>query len=453
MNFDIISVLKSALDQGKIEFARLLLDNSEIDPSIENNIVIRTASERGYYKVVKFLLSDIRVCPTALNNDAIFKAARGGYYDIVRLLLKDGRADPSDDNNKTIIAACENGHIKLVKLLLDYKPSANQGYVDPTDQHNEAIRCASEHGYSKIVKMLLDYIPREHMAKVDFEDNQAKWNHALELAIQCKRYNIIKLFLSNKKIDKNKYLKDAVHYHSGITKLFLEDPEIDPDGEILAAASFQGDIRRLKMLLNHHKLQAISDEDFNKAINKALSGGSYDILEFLVFHKLVPEYIYFDIEELEYACYLGHFYNVLFVLRNASYIREGNCCKEALMEACKEGHYRIVELLLSMTDVDPTTNNNEAIIAASGKDHHKVVKLLLDYKPKEGRKMIDRSDQYNEALIQASCGGYLEVVKLLVEYECSDSPWSGEVGNFKRASSKARRNGHKEIYDYLCWRY
>jgi len=54
-------------------------------------------------------------------------AALYGHLEVVKILLEDSRVDPSDQNNFAIHEAEENGHLDIVRLLLDndYHPCAH----------------------------------------------------------------------------------------------------------------------------------------------------------------------------------------------------------------------------------------------------------------------------------------------------------------------------------------
>jgi hypothetical protein len=45
-------------------------------------------------------------------------ASRKGFKDIVELLLKDSRIDPTADDNEALRSAIRNGHKDIVDLLL-----------------------------------------------------------------------------------------------------------------------------------------------------------------------------------------------------------------------------------------------------------------------------------------------------------------------------------------------
>jgi hypothetical protein len=68
---------------------KMLLRDSNLDPSINKNRLIRHASKLGLKEMVEELLKDIRVDPAADNNDVIRTASECGHSAVVELLLKD----------------------------------------------------------------------------------------------------------------------------------------------------------------------------------------------------------------------------------------------------------------------------------------------------------------------------------------------------------------------------
>ena len=101
-----------------IEVLKLLLQDSRVDPSAENNYAIIRASYHGYTEVVKLLLQDSKVDPSADNNYAFRVASYYSFIDIVKLLLQDSRVDPSAKDNYAFRVASHSGNSQLVKLLL-----------------------------------------------------------------------------------------------------------------------------------------------------------------------------------------------------------------------------------------------------------------------------------------------------------------------------------------------
>lgn len=62
-----------------------------MDPSADDNCVIRWASRDAHWEVVKLLLQDSRVDPSADDNYAIRLASANGHSEVVKLLKQDPR--------------------------------------------------------------------------------------------------------------------------------------------------------------------------------------------------------------------------------------------------------------------------------------------------------------------------------------------------------------------------
>lgn len=110
---------------------------SKIDPSDDNNYIIRHASAGGYPEIVRLLLKDERVDPTIYDNAPFRCAATNGHYEVVKILLKDDRVDPTACNNYALRYAYKNGYDDIVKILLE---------DERVKGSNEAIELASKNG-------------------------------------------------------------------------------------------------------------------------------------------------------------------------------------------------------------------------------------------------------------------------------------------------------------------
>ncbi len=193
------SALSSAARNGDDLAIKVLLEDSRVNPSDDNNKAIQLASENGHLEVVKLLLEDKRVDPSANYNRAIQMASHKGYEKIVKLLLEDIRVDPSDDDNLAIRwasdrqnyaiqLASEGGHLEVIKLLL------TDPRVNPSDEKNRAIILASMEGHPDVVKLLLAD-PR-----VNPSDRN---NGAILFASEKNNPEVVKLLLGSDKINLN----------------------------------------------------------------------------------------------------------------------------------------------------------------------------------------------------------------------------------------------------------
>jgi ankyrin repeat protein len=157
-------VIRWASRRGNLEIVSFLLEHGA--DSIAKNYAIRIASYRGHLEVVSFLLE--HGIDSVDKNKALSSASEKGQLEIVRLLLAH-RADPTANNNNAIRSASYSGHLEIVQLLLE------KG-ADPTAKDNEAIQFASENGHLEVVRLLLN---NDSEYKVD---PTADDNYAIKLA-------------------------------------------------------------------------------------------------------------------------------------------------------------------------------------------------------------------------------------------------------------------------------
>ena len=58
----------------------------------------------------------IPVMSTPTHQQQFLDAAKYGHLDVIKLLLTDSRVDPSDDDNAAIQQAARNGHMEIVNI-------------------------------------------------------------------------------------------------------------------------------------------------------------------------------------------------------------------------------------------------------------------------------------------------------------------------------------------------
>jgi len=128
--------------EGKLglRVVELLLTDGRLNPEHKDSIALVRASAQGRGSVVALLLSDSRVDPSTNNNKCIREAVRSeveedrdqheGRMHTIRLLLADSRVDPSADNNQAVRSTSveyreENGYdmtdrVKILNVLLGH---------------------------------------------------------------------------------------------------------------------------------------------------------------------------------------------------------------------------------------------------------------------------------------------------------------------------------------------
>jgi hypothetical protein len=77
--------------QRSYEVAKMLQRDSRVDPSVEDNAMVRWAADRGDFEMVRMLLKDARVNPSAQDQFALRKAIYKDQSEVVKVLLVDAR--------------------------------------------------------------------------------------------------------------------------------------------------------------------------------------------------------------------------------------------------------------------------------------------------------------------------------------------------------------------------
>jgi hypothetical protein len=72
-----------------------------------NNVLITNACAYDNVEIVKYLLNNINVDPTVQQDNPLFHAVDRGYVEVVKLLLNDPRVNPSNNNNVAIKLAIQ----------------------------------------------------------------------------------------------------------------------------------------------------------------------------------------------------------------------------------------------------------------------------------------------------------------------------------------------------------
>jgi ankyrin repeat protein len=267
--------IRLASARGHDSVLKLLLADPRVDPAADSNYAIRYASSNGHAGVVKLLLADPRVDPAAYDNHAIRSASDNGHASVVRLLLADSRVDPAAENNDAIRYACENGHASVVKLLLAHPE------VDPAANNNDAIRDASSIGYASVVKLLLAD-PRV--------DPAANNNDAIRNASSRGRASVVELLLADPRVDPAAYDNYAIQNassngQSSVVELLLADPRVDPAAEnnrAIQNASDKGHASVVKLLLADPRVDPAAENNF--AIGFASYRGHAGVVKLLLAH-------------------------------------------------------------------------------------------------------------------------------------------------------------------------
>lgn len=182
---------KYATTYGYTDAVKILLENDQINPAIDNNDAIKVASKNGHIAIVEILLANNKVDPTVLYNYPLRTAAEHNHIDIFKMLLADPRTDATDAHNEALITAIRLANIDIIKILLTHLTEKNK--LADILLH-ECLLVATEQGYFDIVKFLYELFPSA-------PSQYLRLNEILCMAVQHNHIEIIKLLLQDYRSD------------------------------------------------------------------------------------------------------------------------------------------------------------------------------------------------------------------------------------------------------------
>jgi len=203
------NVIINAAVYNKIEMLKFLLQDSRVDPALDDNKAIRLAAQLGHTEIVKVLLKDSRVEPAAKNNYAICKATKYGHTKVVNLLLKDPRIDARHSRKRSVDPTIGKSYDRWI--------TSNRIIY-----HSYPLLKAVKRNYLEIVKLLLN----DYRVKATLRDN-----YVFRKAVAFNRIEIVKEFLKCTEINPNMYngsaMKIACHHGDlKMVKLLLKDKRV-----------------------------------------------------------------------------------------------------------------------------------------------------------------------------------------------------------------------------------
>ena len=186
-----------------------------------------------------------------------------------------------------------------------------------------------------------------------------------------------------------------------------------------------------------HNLQPM-----DQALILASSIGDYDIVKELIQQGVDPSIM--NNIALTQASKNGHF-KVVDLLLNDPRVdpNRHNLGLSPFQWAVDKGFTDIVQRFLQDKRIYPTTDRDYAIRAASSKGYIDIVNLLLSL-PKVPNKNVDPSADYNYAIRFASAHGHLPVVNRLLQ-----DPRVDPSANDNFAIEWANKEGHKDVVHRL----
>ena len=181
----------------------------------------------------------------------------------------------------------------------------------------------------------------------------------------------------------------------------------------LITACKEGSIKDVYLLLDQGV--KIDDQNFHNetALMIACRKGSIKIVNLLLKKGANVNICYNnDWDGVLECCAYGHYTDVFNYYFKNAVSKPHNDKQTALMIACKEGHFKIVKLLLeNKVDINIQSNYGwTALMLACKKGNIEIVKLLLE----KGAKINLRNIENSTALMIANENNHMHIVKLLI---------------------------------------
>jgi hypothetical protein len=143
--------LKDCCKSGNIDMANFLLNNCDIDLSIDNfQDVMENSIMNGQKNVFhKFLIyfKDKKLLTPDLMNPLLISACEYNKPEMLSLIIEYG--DPTQHNNHLLMYAIKNGHEDIFEILL------KDPRIDPSVSNNKALKIAHELTRFDIVELLI----------------------------------------------------------------------------------------------------------------------------------------------------------------------------------------------------------------------------------------------------------------------------------------------------------
>ena len=321
--------LKISSKNGYPKIAELLLNKGA---NVENAL-------DGQYNVIEMLLN--RGINIDMNNgDMLTSACLRGDLKTVKMLEKRG----ADIDIEAIIAASRNGHLPIVEFLCEKKVNIHK-------REDSALRLASYNGHYSVVRFLLENY-----------NNFTGLNVALEHASKEGHFSIVQLLFNNGANNMRHMIAAAENGNYVTTQEFLKkDITIAIKNRAFTIACHNGQYSVVKLLLDNGV--KVNDD----SILRAVSNKHYDVSYLLLEHG--ANYNAQDLFSI--ACEDGNYEFVKTLINLGSEEKD-----KGLLDACKQGHKNIVELLLE-NGVNVHIDKDRALLIASSQGFVDILKVLF----------------------------------------------------------------------------
>lgn len=357
-----------------------------------------------------YLFCDVPVVDEGL--PALHIASKLGYEDIVRILLKFCDINNVDKDGCTPLHhAASNGHTDIVRLFLQEKRIK----FDVNSRHHcTPLSLAASHGHHDVLSLLID-----KGANIDSEGILLRLP-PLRLALENEHY-----FTANLLLEKGAQIRwldtNQQYFVTDIAKrgpylirmLAINDTEYTPEEAAL--------LLELIQMAIESRMQALAKLVIRRSM--------YEVFNYKMLASLAIQSNHLAAE---------------WMLEDSGEARDPSSIQELLLSAAKEGHTRVVELILKK-DVDPNVKdkvNATPLHWAAWSGNTPTMAILL----KEGAKVDAKDMSMETPLHWAAKADRVAAITLLLQVHANIYS-EDELG--RTPLHEAARHGHKAAIKLL----
>lgn len=130
---------------AQITAIKYLLHDRKVDPSLDNDVVLRAAIFSENIQALKLLLADDRVVIGNVPEYTLMGPIKHGEVEFVRLILDDKRFKKTPQIGTPLCDILENGHVEMAKLLISKRlANVNQEYRNNDSDYPLRFACKNE---------------------------------------------------------------------------------------------------------------------------------------------------------------------------------------------------------------------------------------------------------------------------------------------------------------------